>query len=68
MTNEELRELPEVKEAIERLKKRYDPDEMTTDEDMGVWVNPDSHAIFTAESNDPIRGCVLVYSVIDGEL
>jgi hypothetical protein len=69
MTNDELRQLPEVKEAIQRLSKRFpDISEMSTDEDMGIWVNPESKAIFTAETNDPIRGCVLVYSLFDGEL
>ncbi len=69
MNTESLRELPEVKQAIERLNKRFpNPDEMSVDEDMGIWVNPDSHSIFTAETNDAIQGCVLVYSLMDGEL
>ena len=68
MNTEELRQLPEVKEAIERVKKRYNPDDLSADEDMGIWVNTETQAIFTSEANDPIRGCVLVYSVIDGEL
>ena len=70
MTTEELRQLPAVKEAIQRLKARFpDPDDLTVDEDMGIWVRPDPpHGIFTAETNDPIGGCVLVYSLIDGEL
>jgi hypothetical protein len=69
MTTEELRQQTEVKDAINRLKTRFpDPDDIPTDQDMGIWVNPESGSVFTSETNDPIRGCVLVYSVIDGEL
>jgi hypothetical protein len=68
-TTEELRQDAEVKQAIERLKSRFpDPDDLSAEDDMGIWVNPDTMAIFTAGTDDPLRDCVLVYSVLDGEL
>lgn len=68
-TNEEVMSDPEVKEAIERLKKRYPTeDDLPNGEDVGVWVNPDTMAIFVCGTDDRLRGCRLVYSVADGEL
>ena len=65
MNNDEIREIPEVKAAIKRLITRYSEDD---DVDMGIWVNPKTLSIFTADSSDPIAGCILVYSIVDGKL
>jgi predicted RNA-binding Zn-ribbon protein involved in translation (DUF1610 family) len=49
MTTEELRQQTEVKDAINRLKTRFpDPDDIPTDQDMGIWVNPESGSVFTS--------------------